>query len=344
MRASSAARRSGVAKLPPSISRDQIMSASAARGCDHFLDRAAAAGAREIVGVLPFGQQRKAQALAGQEMRQREVGGAIGRLLPGAVAVETEDRLVRHLPEQRELVFGQRGAERRNGAAKARGDHGDDVDIAFDHDQRRAVMRGLPRGGEVVEIVALVKQRRFRRVQIFCRNVLFQRAAAEGDDAAARIRDRKHHAVAEAIVGHRECRRRRPAGPPRPCPRWKCPARRDAPSAQSDRRRRIAEAKLQLRRRRNARGRRDSRAPWRHCARPACRRRILPRAPSRHAASCGAARAARHRASPPAAPCRPSRPAARRLPGSDALGLHHEVEDVAVLAGGEVVVKAASGR
>ena len=114
MRASSAARRSGVAKVPPSISRDQITSGKPARGRYHFLDRAAPAGAREIVGVLPFRQQRKAKTLSGLEMRQRQVGGAPRRLLAGLVAVETEDRLVRHLPQQRELVFGQRGAERRD--------------------------------------------------------------------------------------------------------------------------------------------------------------------------------------------------------------------------------------
>ena len=204
IRASSAARRSGVANVPPSISRDQIMSASPRAAPNHLLDRAAAAGAREIVGVLSLRQQRKAQTLSGLQMRQRQIGGAPRRLLAGLVAVETQDRLVRHLPQQRELVFGQRRAERRDAAGKARGHHGDDVDIAFDHDQRRAVMRGLPRGREVVEIVALVKQRRFRRVQVFGGDVLLQRAAAEGDDAAAHIRDRKHHAVAETVVGHRD--------------------------------------------------------------------------------------------------------------------------------------------
>ena len=114
-----------------------------ARGRDHFLDRAAAAGAREIVGVLAFRQQREAKAFSRLEMRQREVGGAPRRLLAGAVAVETQDRLVGHLPQQRELVFGQRGAERRDAAGKARRHHRDDVDIAFDHDQRPAVMRRL---------------------------------------------------------------------------------------------------------------------------------------------------------------------------------------------------------
>ena len=167
-----------------------------------FLERTAAAGADEIVGVLPFGQQREAQALAGREERQREIGGAECGLLSGAVTIEAEDRLVRHLPEQRELALGQRGAERRDGARKTRGDHGDDVDIAFDHDDRAAVMRGLSRGRVIVEIVALVEERRLRRIQVFCRNVLLQRAPAEGDDATAQIRDRKHHAIAEAIIGH----------------------------------------------------------------------------------------------------------------------------------------------
>ena len=55
------------------------------------------------------------------------------------IAVEAEHRLVGHFPEQCELVFGQRGAERRDGGRKAGRDHGDDVDIAFDRDDLRAL-------------------------------------------------------------------------------------------------------------------------------------------------------------------------------------------------------------
>src|ERR1035437_7752644 len=43
-----------------------------ARSPDHFLDGAAPARAREIVGVLTFRQQRETQTLAGLEMRQRQ--------------------------------------------------------------------------------------------------------------------------------------------------------------------------------------------------------------------------------------------------------------------------------
>ena len=89
-----------------------------------------------------------------------------------------------------------------------------------------------------------------------------------------------------------------------------------------------------------SRGRRDSRAPWRRCARPACRRRISPQAPSRHAASCGAARGARHPASTagsgtPAIAASRSTASGKPTPSVSI----KKRDDVAVLAGGEVVVK-----
>ena len=64
-------------------------------------------------------------------------------------------------------------------------------------------MRRLARGGDVVERVALVEERRLRRIQIFRRRVLLHGAAAEGDDAAAQIGDREHDAVAEPVERHR---------------------------------------------------------------------------------------------------------------------------------------------
>ena len=64
-------------------------------------------------------------------------------------------------------------------------------------------MRGLARGGDVVERRAFVEERRLRRIEIFRLRLFLQRAAAEGDDAAAQVGDRKHDAVAEAVVGHR---------------------------------------------------------------------------------------------------------------------------------------------
>ncbi len=82
--------------------------------------------------------------------------------------------------------------------------HRDDIDIAFDGDHRALLMRGLARIVMIVEQRAFVKERRLRRVQIFRLRVLFERAAAEGDDAAGAIADREHHAIAETIVRNRD--------------------------------------------------------------------------------------------------------------------------------------------
>ncbi len=49
-----------------------------------------------------------------------------------------------------------------------------------------------------------MEERRLRRVEIFRLCLLLERAAAEGDDPPAQVRDRKHHAIAEAVVGHRD--------------------------------------------------------------------------------------------------------------------------------------------
>ena len=62
-------------------------------------------------------------------------------------------------------------------------------------------MRGTAGPVEIVEHGTLAEERRFRRVQVFCRRIGIEGAAAEGDDAAARVADREHDAVAEAVVG-----------------------------------------------------------------------------------------------------------------------------------------------
>ncbi len=89
---------------------------------DHLLDRGASAGARKVVGILPFGQQGETQTFGGLEMRQRQIGGAKRRTLASAIAVEAKDRLVGHLPKQRKLVLGQCCSERRDGGGVTRAD------------------------------------------------------------------------------------------------------------------------------------------------------------------------------------------------------------------------------
>jgi len=65
------------------------------------------------------------------------------------------------------------------------------------------MMGGKARSREIVEIVAFVKQRGFGRIEIFRRDVFFERTPAERNDAPARVGNRKHHPIAEAIIRHR---------------------------------------------------------------------------------------------------------------------------------------------
>ena len=201
---------------------------------------------------------------------------------------------------------------------------------------RRAVVRRLAGGGDVVERRALVEERRLRRVEIFRRDLLLQRAAAERDDPAAPIADRKHDAVAEAVVRHRNVF----AGDDQAG--LDHVLDRDFGGAEMLLERvllgrRIAEAEFELRRRgeaavgeiaaaagavsrRQRRSRRTSR-PFRRC----------------RAASCGALRALPLRAistgsGTPAISGQPF----DRFRKAHALGLHQKVENVAVLARGEV--------
>ena len=126
------------------------MSANGPRAFEDFGDRRGAARPDEIVGILAFGQKRKAQALARADQRQRRLDRAKGRLASRAVAVEAENRLGRHRPEERALIGGQRRAERRDDIGEARLAHRDRIDIALDDDDLAALVRGLA-GAMVIE-------------------------------------------------------------------------------------------------------------------------------------------------------------------------------------------------
>ncbi len=83
---------------------------------------------------------------------------------------------------------------------KAGARQGDHVHIAFGDDDTALVMRRLAGSRDVEQHPALVKQRRFRRIEIFRLLLLAERPAAKGDDLAARIGDRKHQPVAEPVI------------------------------------------------------------------------------------------------------------------------------------------------
>jgi hypothetical protein len=161
-----------------------------------------AAGTGEIVRVLALRQQSEPQRLAGAYEGQSGVERAIGRLAARLVAVETEDRLLAHLPQEVALIRRQGGAERGDRLREAGDAHRDHVDIALDGDDIAGVMRGLAGAMVVVEAGALVEQARLGRVEVFRLGVLVHGATAEGDHAAGAVADREHHPVAKAIVRH----------------------------------------------------------------------------------------------------------------------------------------------
>ncbi len=163
---------------------------------------AAAAGADDIVGVLAGGQVDEAQGALGGEVGQGAGGGADRGLLPGAVAVEAEDRRGIEPPHPLELGLGDRGAERGDDLADPRRVERDHVHLALDHDQ---ALRGAAGGAGEVEVeqgAALVEQRRVGGVEIFGLAGA-EDAAAESDHPAALVLDRIGQPAAEAVVGSR---------------------------------------------------------------------------------------------------------------------------------------------
>ena len=90
---------------------------SCARIC---LEGRGAVLADEVVGVEPVGQEGELHAEAGLQVRQHRLDRPEGGPAAGGVAVEAQDRLGRHAPQQLHLVLGQRRAERRHGLREAR--------------------------------------------------------------------------------------------------------------------------------------------------------------------------------------------------------------------------------
>ncbi len=314
-----------------------------ARRGQHLGHRLPAARPNEIVWILAVGEHCELEALAGHELRQRKIDSAISGAPPRSVAVEAQDRLVCHLPQEHQLVGGERGTERRHRGLEAHAHQRDDIHIAFDRDDlagmvRRGlagVVRGGTRIGDVVECAAFVKERRLGRVEVFGLRVLFERAAPEGDRAPAQIGDREHDAVAEAVVWHRDVVARDQE------PRLDHVLDRDALLAEVllEREalgRRVAEPKLELRRRiepavgeiaarlgaaaRGERGLKELRRKLDHLMERApvllARLVLLRDLGQRHAGLGG----------------KPF----DRFRKRDALGHHHEVEDRAVLARREI--------
>ena len=101
-RASSAARRSGVSRPPASVSRIHSICDERARGCQNTSATACRPPERtRSSGSWPSGRLANRRLLPGFSSGSASIDRAIGGAAAGAVAVEAQDRLVGHLPEQR---------------------------------------------------------------------------------------------------------------------------------------------------------------------------------------------------------------------------------------------------
>jgi hypothetical protein len=104
------------------------------------------------------------------------------------------------------------GAERRDRVLEPGLGEGDDVHVALDDEGVAALADRRARFEEAVELAPLAEDRRLRRVQVF-RLAAVEDAAAEADHRPLHRADRKHDAIAEAVVAllARVVARRRPA-------------------------------------------------------------------------------------------------------------------------------------
>ena len=121
----------------------------------------------EAVGIFARRQKGKAQRIAGLQMRQRQMRGAMRGLQSGSVAVKGQNGFGRGAPQKMQLILGQRGAQWRHGMGEAGAHHRDHIHIAFGHDDGAGLDGGGTGGGEIVEIVSPWKRARFRRVLMY---------------------------------------------------------------------------------------------------------------------------------------------------------------------------------
>jgi hypothetical protein len=152
---------------------------------EHGVERPPPVLPDEIVGILAFGQQGEADRAPRFQPGKRQVRGPESRPLAGPIAVETENGIGRHAPQQAELRLRQGRAERRDSVLHAGLMERDHVHIALDDDDARLLAAGrlprAPRPGEIVEDVALVEEFGVVGVEIFGRRIRRHRPPAEGD-------------------------------------------------------------------------------------------------------------------------------------------------------------------
>ena len=155
--------------------------------------------AHQAIRVFAFRQKQKTRAAAVLQVWQRRFQGAPGGLAAGCVTVEAEQYAGYDTKQPLEVLVASRCAQCRDGIAQPLLRQCNDVHVAFyDHDFIQVAI-GFAGLVEPVKLLAFMKYRCFRRVQVF-RLVIAQHTAAKGNDAPAAVADREHHPVTEAVI------------------------------------------------------------------------------------------------------------------------------------------------
>ena len=123
------------------------------------LERGGAAAPHERVGILAGGHGGDSHPDA---VAEQLVAGAEGGAEPGLIAVVEQHGGGREAAEQRALVGRERGAERRDDVLDAGEDQPEHVEVPLDQDDRLLLPDGALGLVQVVELAALVEDRRSR--------------------------------------------------------------------------------------------------------------------------------------------------------------------------------------
>jgi hypothetical protein len=119
--------------------------------------------------------------------------------LARAIAIKTEVHVLGKAKKLIQLFTRRRRAESRNRKVDAVPRQSDDVHVTLDDDQLLYVSQGLAGLEKSVEFPPFVKQNCLGRVQVL-RLPITQRSSAKPDRSAARVPNRKHYAITEAVV------------------------------------------------------------------------------------------------------------------------------------------------
>ena len=163
------------------------------------LERISAFGAHQCVRILAFWQKQEAGAAAILQAGQRGLKCAPGGIAASLIAIKAKQYAGYDPKQALHVLFAGRGAQRGHGIAQALLGQGNDVHIAFNHDDFVEAAIELARFEQPVQFLSFVEDRCFRGVQVFG-FVITEHATAKRNDAATAVANREHYAIAKAVI------------------------------------------------------------------------------------------------------------------------------------------------